>query len=93
VAHVKCLPPKSVSIRKSGMASIHWSITVPENFKKKLGWKKQSYEVTNLFWVDIGLSKGALIISEVNEEVLSYIERLRSMIETSMPSSLKRTSY
>jgi len=91
VARVRYLPPKSVSIRKSGRAAIHWSITVPESFKKELGWKKERYEVVNLFWVDIGLLKGALIISEVNEEVLSYIERLGNMIGAVMPSSLKRT--
>jgi len=77
----RCLPPKSVSVRKSGRGDRHWSITIPERLKGELGWKRGKYQVTTLFWVDVGLSKGALVISELNETMWSEIEDLKKNIE------------
>lgn len=70
--------PVSVRIRRS---KNHWSITIPIEVRKTLGWGK-SYMPPGLFWLDAGLKNGALVVSVFDIRVKNDLEILKSKRDT-----------
>lgn len=67
--------PKIVHVRRE---RTHWSITVPRDVVKALGWEKGGKAIPILVWIDIGFKDGVLVKSfDLNDE---NVERLRMSV-------------
>ena len=55
----------------------HWSITVPVEVRKNLGWEKNYVAPGALYWLDAGLKNGALVMGLYDKRVVHDLEILR----------------
>ena len=72
--HRPFFDPKTVRIRRS---KNHWSITIPIEVRRALGWGK-NYMPAGLFWLDAGLKNGALVVSIHDANVQHELDTMKS---------------
>jgi len=65
-----------VKIRKSKK---HWSITVPKRVREILKWEdpNSGFSVPGVYWIDVGMRNGTLVLSVYDPNVKNDIDRLK----------------